>query len=132
MRSTTATTLVAWLFAAFAAHAAAVSCPDSFTGVDVGAPALAGQTVVIAAGSAYDLTAAGADIYAKSDQFQFAFGVQTGDFDLRVRIASLTATNEWSKAGLMARESMAAGSREVSVLATPAAGYEFQYRAATG
>src|SRR5258706_9202861 len=133
MRSTTATTLVAWLFAAFAAHAAAaVSCPDSFTGVDVGAPALAGQTVVIAAGSAYDLTAAGADIYAKSDQFQFAFGVQTGDFDLRVRIASLTATNEWSKAGLMARESMAAGSREVSVFATPAAGYEFQYRAATG
>jgi chitodextrinase len=109
-----------------------VSANCSFVGVDVGNPALAGQTAVIAPGSAYDLTAAGRDIYARSDQFHYAFMVQTGDFDLRVRVASLGAVNEWSKAGLMARESMAAGSREVSVFATPAGGYEFQYRATTG
>ena len=111
---------------------ASVSANCSFLGVDVGNPALAGQTTVITAGSAYDIAAAGRDIYAKSDQFHYAFVVQTGDFDLRVRVAALSAVNEWSKAGLMARESMAAGSREVSVFATPAGGYEFQYRATTG
>ncbi|HEX9562706.1 MAG TPA: Ig-like domain-containing protein, partial [Gemmatimonadaceae bacterium] len=87
---------------------------------------------VITAGSAYDVTAAGSDIYATSDQFHFAYKAQSGDFDLRVRVASLTAVNVWSKAGLMARESLDPGSREVSVFATPAARYEFQYRTATG
>src|SRR6267143_1311149 len=103
-----------------------------YAGVDVGAPALAGATSVITPGSAYDVTAAGADIQGASDQFHFAYKVLSGDFDLPVRVASLTAVNVWSKAGLMARETLAADSREVSVFATPAAGYEFQYRATAG
>src|SRR6267378_287838 len=103
-----------------------------YAGVDVGAPALAGATSVITPGSAYDVTAAGADIQGASDQFRFEYKVQSGDFDLPVRVASLTAVNVWSKAGLMARETLAADSREVSVFATPAAGYEFQYRATAG
>jgi chitodextrinase len=123
---------VVFLLVALAAPALADYCPAPSPGVDVGAPAIVGQTSVVTAGSAYDVTAAGRDIYAKSDQFHFAFSVQTGDFDLRVRVASLTNTNEWSKAGLMARESMAANSRQVSVFATPAAGYEFQHRATAG
>jgi chitodextrinase len=126
-----ATLLFACLFAAVATPTFA-NWPNPQANLDVGAPALAGKTTVLTAGSAYDITAAGADIYASSDQFHFAYQAQGGDFDLRVRVASLTPTNEWSKAGLMARESMAAGSREVSVFATPAGGYEFQYRATTG
>jgi len=106
-----------------------------YLGVDVGAPALAGQTTVITAGSAYDVMAGGVDIYGTSDQFQYAYKVLSGNFDLRARLSSLTQADMWSKAGLMARESMAAGSRMVSVHATPATGfggYEFMYRAATG
>jgi chitodextrinase len=103
-----------------------------YASMDVGAPALAGQTRVVIAASAYDITAAGIDIYATADQFRYEYKAQSGDFDLRVRVMSLDAADEWSKAGLMARESMAADSREVSVFATPAGGYEFQYRAATG
>src|SRR6266850_2980753 len=110
----------------------AMPAATQYTGLDVGAPALVGWTNVIVAGSAYDVTAAGADIYGASDQFRFEYKVQSGDFDLPVRVASLTAVNAWSKAGLMARENMAADSREVSVFATPAGGYEFQYRATAG
>jgi len=114
------------------ASAAALTVTAEYAGQDVGAPTLAGRTSVITAGSAYDVTAAGRDIYGTADQFHFAYKVQSGDFDLRVRVSSLTAVNVWSKAGLMARESMDPGSREVSVLATPAARYEFQARAETG
>jgi len=106
-----------------------------FLGRDVGAPALAGQTSVITAGSAYDVVGAGNDIYGTSDQFQYAYNIQSGDFDLRARLSSLTQADPWSKAGLMARESLAAGSRMVSLHATPATGaggYEFMYRAGTG
>src|SRR5436305_13812290 len=108
------------------------SMSADYASLDVGAPALAGQTRVLIAGSAYDMTAAGIDIYATSDQFRYGYRAQTGDFDLRVRIMSLDAADQWSKAGLMARETMTADSREVSVFATPAGGYEFQYRATAG
>src|SRR5919109_279216 len=98
-----------------------VTCAQ-YAGLDVGAPAIPGETSVVQAGSAYDVKAAGSDIYATSDQFHFAYHVQSGDFDLRVRVASLSPVHPWSKAGLMARESMDPASREVSVFATPAAG----------
>src|SRR5688572_3670541 len=100
-----------------------------YAALDVGAPSLAGQTQVVTSGSAYDVSGSGRDIYATADQFHFAHQPQAGDFDLRVRVAALSAAHPWSKAGLMARESLSADSRGVSLFATPANGYEFQYRA---
>lgn len=109
-----------------------------FTGTDVGGPAIAGSTT--RTGDKLELTGGGNDIFGNADQFHFAWQQRTGDFDVYVRIESVSNTNLYTKAGLMARESLAAGSRHVFALAFPTnaarnnndGGYEFQYRANTG
>src|SRR5439155_5584480 len=63
----------------------------AFTGVNVGVvrPA-AGSTAVVTEGRDYDVTAGGADIQGTADQFHFAYRQRSGDFDVKVRVASLT------------------------------------------
>jgi len=110
----------------------------SFTGTDVGGPALSGSTTSFAGG--HEIQAGGTDIWNTSDQFHFAQQQRTGDFDIRTRVESLTRADLYTKAGLMVRESLAANARHVYALVFPSnesrnnntGGYEFQYRAATG
>ena len=84
---------------------------------DIGNPPLASSTTEIADG--LDIVAAGADIGGASDQFNFNYRLCSGDFDLRARVAGLSFSDLWAKAGLMARETLATGSRFVAALATP-------------
>ncbi len=115
----------------------AIAAPGGFTGVDVGNPAQAGSTTP--SGNLLTISAGGTDIWGNADQFHFAHQQRTGDFDLWVRIESLTQADLYTKAGLMARESLNPGSRHVFALAFPSnatrnnnvGGYEFQSRAAT-
>ena len=67
------------------------------------------------------MTAGGADIWGTSDQFRYAYQQRTGDFDISVRVESLTQADLYSKAGLMARESLAANSRQILALVFPRA-----------
>jgi hypothetical protein len=100
---------------------------------DIGAPKPTGATTVLTPGRDYDLLAGGADIWNTSDQLRFAYRQLTGDFDVIVRLDSLTNTNDWAKAGLMARESLAANSRNLFALATPGPnGYRLQTRSTPG
>jgi len=55
--------------------------------------------------------AAGNDIGGSADQFNFEYQACTGDFDVSVRMAGLSPSDVWAKAGLMARETLDAGSR---------------------
>jgi regulation of enolase protein 1 (concanavalin A-like superfamily) len=106
---------------------------EAFASVEVGAPTPAGSTVTVENGSAYDVTAGGSDISGSSDRFRFVHQQRTGDFDVRVRIASLTRAHDWSKAGLMARESLSPGSRNVFILSTPdVSGYRISSRFTDG
>ncbi len=110
----------------------------SFVGTDLGGPALAGTTTPFAGG--YQIVAGGTDIWNQNDQGHFAHQQRTGDFDVQTRVESLTRADLYTKAGLMARESLAADSRHVFALVFPSneprnnntGGYEFQYRATTG
>ena len=79
-----------------------------FTSLDVGAPQLAGSAVTVATG--WDIIAGGSDIWETSDQFHFVFREILGDFDVAVRVESFTPAHLYSKAGLMIRETLAAGS----------------------
>jgi regulation of enolase protein 1 (concanavalin A-like superfamily) len=91
----------------------------ALTSADIGAPKPTGATTAITAGRDYDLTAGGYDIWNAADQFRFAYRAISGDFDLRVRLASFTNTDAWAKAGLMARASLTAGSTHAFAFATP-------------
>ncbi|HEY2951357.1 MAG TPA: PA14 domain-containing protein, partial [Verrucomicrobiae bacterium] len=111
----------------------------TFSGQDIGGP-LPGSTSYDSTNGIYTVKAGGADIWANADQFHFAWQLRTNDFDIKVRVESLTLENDYTKAGLMARESLAAGSPHVyaSVFADnrPRAnnvgGYEMVYRITTG
>jgi hypothetical protein len=64
----------------------------------------------------------GNDIWDQRDEFAFAYTEVAGDFDVRVRVDSLELGNNWTKAGLMARESLSEFSRMAFPRVTPDTG----------
>jgi glucose/arabinose dehydrogenase/regulation of enolase protein 1 (concanavalin A-like superfamily) len=107
------------------------------TSQDIGSPT-AGSTTRV--GEGYRLTAGGADIWGTADQFRFAHQQRTGDFDIAVRVASLTQSDLYTKAGLMVRDTLAPNARHIFALVFPSnaarnnnnGGYEFQSRDTIG
>lgn len=101
---------------------------------DIGNPSIAG--IVKITNDGIDITAGGADIWGVKDEFNFVYVERTGNFDMVSRIESLTAANLYTKAGIMAREDLTAGSRHIyfqvfsdnSPRNKNNGGYEFQYR----
>lgn len=103
----------------------------SLASQDIGNPTAPGNTVAVPGG--YDITAGGTDIGGTADQLRFSGLRRTGNFDLQVRVQSLTLADAWSEAALMARESTDPGSPFVAALATPSiGGTYFQSRASAG
>ncbi len=101
-----------------------------FAPQDVGSPEPAGSSTNLDGG--FDLAGGGLGIGGSADQFQFNYQLRVDDFDVRVRVQSLSDLDAWTKAGLMARESLDGGSRFAGVFATPAlAGTFFESRTAT-
>lgn len=108
-----------------------------FKSSDVGNPSLPGSAGVY--NGHISITAGGKDIWGKKDEFTFVYLEQTGDFDMVVRIESLTAPNLYTKAGIMARETLTGESRHIYFQVFPDnrprnknnGGYEFQYRETT-
>src|SRR5512135_678000 len=97
----TAFTLLAAGLGVFSAPAQLVT---NLINVDVGAPPLPGSTTMNGPGS-FTVTGSGEYKNGSSDNFQYAYTTNvSGDFDFRVRIESLTAPSQYSKVGLMARE----------------------------
>jgi hypothetical protein len=104
----------------------------SWSSQDIGAVAAAGSWTQ--SGSTHTVKGSGADIWGTADEFRYVFQSNIGDATIVARLASLTNTNSWTKAGLMMREDLTPGSKNVMVLATPTAAntYKMQYRTATG
>lgn len=90
-------------------------------------------TTVTPVAGGFDITAGGTNIGGASDQFAFNYQQVTGDFDYKVRLASVSLADTWSQAGLMARDTLAANSPFAASVATPsAAGAYFSSRATVG
>jgi regulation of enolase protein 1 (concanavalin A-like superfamily) len=103
---------------------------DPSTLADIGAPRTPGSLAPVSGG--FNVTASGADIGGRTDQFSFVHQMVSGDFDVRVRVAALELADAFAKAGLMARDSLTPGSRFAAALATPSvSGIIFQSRATT-
>lgn len=107
---------------------------SDFKHTDVGNPAIAGTVSVLKEG--FDITAGGADIWGVKDEFNFIYIEKTGDFDIAAKVESLSAPHLYTKAGLMAREDLTAGSRHIFFQLFPNnnarnknnGGFEYQYR----
>ena len=106
------------------------SAPSTMQSIDIGAPPIAGRTTV--SGGTYTVQASGRDIWDSADQFHFVYQPVTGDTEIIARLASLTNTDPWAKAGVMVREALTADSRHALMALTIGNGHAFQRRAAQG
>lgn len=79
----------------------------------------------------YTVRGSGADIWNNADQFHFVYRQLSGDGQIVARVASVQNTHARAKAGLMFRESLAVGSRQVNVELSPDNTSALQYRTGT-
>ncbi|HEX5218058.1 MAG TPA: lamin tail domain-containing protein [Verrucomicrobiae bacterium] len=101
-----------------------------YANVGIGSPTPAGSQTPV--GNGLNISGGGADVGGSSDQYQFSYVQRTGDFDVKVRLDSLSLADAWSEAGMIAREALSPGASSVSVMATPSiSGCYFQSRGAS-
>ena len=101
---------------------------SAISGTDLGSPGKAGS--ITADAGTYTVKGAGSDIAGTADIGYFAGMPASGNFTVTTRIVSQTNDNLWSKAGLMVRQSTAAGAINFACLMTPAQNVRVQYRTA--
>jgi len=74
---------------------------------DIGSPKIAGYATYNAASQVYTLSAGGVNIWAKRDEFQYAYRKMKGDFIIQAQAEWVGAgTDPHRKAGIMARSSL--------------------------
>ncbi len=99
----------------------------SWQSIDIGT-GTAGQTT--ASGDTVTLTGSGRDIWNTADGLRYYYQpTPGGDCEIFVRVASLTKTDGWAKAGIMLRESLEPGSPHAWVCVSAEHGTAFQWRA---
>jgi hypothetical protein len=72
--------------------------------------------------------AAGTDIWNATDEFRFAYKPLSGNGSIVALIESVSRAVDWTKAGVMIRETLEAGSPFAAVYATPDYGCRYQAR----
>jgi regulation of enolase protein 1 (concanavalin A-like superfamily) len=108
----------------------AQSLPSPWSARDIGSPALAGSASF--SNGIFTIEAAGADIGSSRDQFHYVYQPVSGDVDVRARVGSVSLTDEWSRAGVMIRGSLAADAAHGSAFVSAARGTVFQRRTSAG
>jgi hypothetical protein len=79
-------------------------------------------------GAVVTLQGSGADIWGTADAFHLR-GNDIAHHGIAARVLSVSNTNAWTKAGVMIRDSFAAGAPQVMVVVSPSKGVAMQYRA---
>ena len=86
----------------------------------------------VESGGTITVKGAGADIWGTADAFHFAYRTLSGDGTIVARVASVAGADPWTKAGVMMRQSLAAGSAHATMLVSVGKGLAFQRRPVTG
>jgi hypothetical protein len=102
---------------------------DEWESQDIG-DTKAGSTDI--KGDVITITANGADIWGSADACRYVYREVSGDFEVSAHFVSLERANEWSKAGLMARQSVEANSQHTFVNVTPDHGVKMIHRDTPG
>ena len=103
-----------------------------WTGRNIGAVAAQGTHTFGGGGAVITISASGADIWNRADEFYFLSQSLTGDGEMTARVVSVGNTDPWAKSGVMIRETTAAGSRHAMMMISATSGAAFQYRTTTG
>jgi hypothetical protein len=108
----------------------ASSSTTSWTGTDVGNVGVAGS--MSQSGTTFTVRGSGADIWGTADGFQFVYQKLRYNGEIIARVASLTQTDGWAKAGVMFRADLTPGSAFALVALNPNGIAAFQHRASAG
>jgi hypothetical protein len=109
--------------------AVAQSLPAGWATAEIGAVGTPGT----ASGdtSAFSVDGAGADVWGTADAFRFVYTTLSGNGSITTRVTSEEYVNDWTKAGVMIRETLTPGSRHAFMLVSPGKGLAFQRRVNT-
>jgi len=102
---------------------------NEWKSADIG-DTIAGSTEIN--GDVITITANGADIWGAADACRYVYQEVSGDFEISAHFVSLERANEWSKAGLMVRQSIEANSQNAFLNVTPDYGVKMIHRDAPG
>jgi hypothetical protein len=103
--------------------------PGQFAaGNDIGHVAAAGSDAYDSTTGIYTVRGSGADIWGTADEFHYVWTQSAGDFEITARTDSVQNVNAWTKAGVMIRANLNAGSVHASLFASPSKGVAFQRR----
>jgi regulation of enolase protein 1 (concanavalin A-like superfamily) len=116
-------------FVSSAFVAAPPTLPAPWTAADVGSPLVTGTSD--SANGTFTIKGSGL-VGDTADQFHYLYQPFTGDMEIIASVDSLLAVQDWSKAGVMIRETLSADAAHASVFATGANGWAFQRRPSAG
>lgn len=108
----------------------ASSSPTAWASADVGAVGVAGS--MTQSGTTFTVRGSGSDIWGTADGFHFVHQKLRYNGEVIARVASLTNTHGWAKAGVMLRSDLTPGAAYAFMPLTPSSGASFQYRTAAG
>ena len=100
----------------------AVQPVRSLVFADIGTPGsdpLYPSSLWVDSSNAFTIVAEGSDIWGNSDGCNFMYEIKTNDFDVVVRQKSTTHVCNWTKGGVMVRETLDSGSRNWNVVNDP-------------
>ena len=104
--------------------------PAEWVNADVGTVGVAGSATEL--NGTFAVKGAGADVWGSTDAFHFAYRTLAGDGEIVARVASLSGSESWTKAGVMVRQSLDPGSPHGFMLVSKSKGLAFQRRTAAG
>ena len=110
--------------------AAGQTLPPGWNTTDIGTPLVAGSASF--ADGVFSVSAAPLNLPATGDQFTFVYAALTGDTVVTARVMNLAAAGAGAAAGVMIRESLAAGSKQASLLLSDAGMVALKSRSTTG
>jgi hypothetical protein len=96
--------------------------PVELTDTDIGSPSMDPSVpgmMYVTGANAYAIQCEGSDIWNAADGFNFAYELKTNDFDVVVRVTHTTHVSNWTKAGLMIRETLDPSSRDWNIVNDP-------------
>ena len=108
---------------------AAQPLPAGWGTADIGAVGATGSAS--GDGSSFTVAGAGADIWNSADAFRFVYSPLRGDGAIVTRVTSVQYVANWTKAGVMMRDSLASDARHALMLVSPGKGLALQRRVST-
>jgi phosphatidylserine/phosphatidylglycerophosphate/cardiolipin synthase-like enzyme len=103
--------------------------PSGWSTKDIGTVGAAGGAGY--ASGKFTVQGSGTDIWNSADEFRFVYKTLTGNGSIVARVATVSNTASWTKAGVMMRETLTAGSKHASMFVSAAKGLAFQRRPST-